>query len=374
MGSRRFCRSASTIGSTRRTRFARSTPSSMRSISRALGFDGVEPAATGRPSLPSLGSLEALHLRLSQPRAVEPPARARSRPQSGASLALGPSRARPQDDRRLPQGQRPRSTPGLRTLRANCAARWDCSRRRASPSTAASSRRSTIATATSRRARWSAVAHSWRRASRAISLSSTRPTGRSRRRRWPPRRSISRRSWRGSTTEMKRLESYEKKMLASPDQQISLTDPDSRSMATSGRGSGVVGYNVQVAVETENHLIVTHEVTTSGSDRSQLARVGKAAKAVMRADDSRCRCRSRILQQPRDPRLPGGRHHRDTAQADDIGRQVGRPLRQAGLHLRRDAGRLRCPAGEALTYRMTERKRATRRCVATGRRRAAAAR
>ena len=84
--------------------------------------------------------------------------------------------------------------------------------------------------------------------------------------------------------EMKRLDAYERQMLASPDQQISLTDPDSRSMATSGRGSGVVGYNVQVAVETENHLIVTHEVTTSGSDRSQLARVGKAAKAVLRTD------------------------------------------------------------------------------------------
>lgn len=85
-------------------------------------------------------------------------------------------------------------------------------------------------------------------------------------------------------TEMKRLEAYEKKMLASPDRQISLTDPDSRSMATSGRGSGVVGYNVQVAVETENHLIVTHDVTTSGSDRSQLARVGRAAKAAMRTE------------------------------------------------------------------------------------------
>ena len=84
--------------------------------------------------------------------------------------------------------------------------------------------------------------------------------------------------------EMKRLESYEKKMLASLDQQISLTDPDSRSMATSGRGSGVVGYNVQVAVETENHLIVTHEVTTSGPDRSQLARIGKAAKSVLGTD------------------------------------------------------------------------------------------
>ena len=85
-------------------------------------------------------------------------------------------------------------------------------------------------------------------------------------------------------SEMQRLAAYEKQMLASPDQQISLTDPDSRSMATSGRGSGVVGYNVQVAVETENHLIITHEVTTAGSDRSQLARVGKAAKVVMRAD------------------------------------------------------------------------------------------
>jgi hypothetical protein len=73
-------------------------------------------------------------------------------------------------------------------------------------------------------------------------------------------------------------------MLASPDQQISLTDPDSRSMATSGRGSGVVGYNVQVAVDTESHLIITHEVTNVGSDRSQLANVANEAKAVLQTD------------------------------------------------------------------------------------------
>ena len=85
-------------------------------------------------------------------------------------------------------------------------------------------------------------------------------------------------------SEMQRLEAYEALMLASPDQQISLTDPDSRSMATSGRGSGVVGYNVQVAVETENHLIITHEVTNSGSDRAQLANAGKAAKEVLRSE------------------------------------------------------------------------------------------
>ena len=84
--------------------------------------------------------------------------------------------------------------------------------------------------------------------------------------------------------EMAKLAAYEKLMLASPDQQISLTDPDSRSMATSGRGSGVVGYNVQVAVDTEHHLIVTHEVTNTGSDRSQLANVAKQAKAVLETD------------------------------------------------------------------------------------------
>jgi transposase len=84
--------------------------------------------------------------------------------------------------------------------------------------------------------------------------------------------------------EMERLKQREAQMLASPDQQISLTDPDSRSMATSGRGSGVVGYNVQVAVETEHHLIVTHEVTNIGHDRAQLARVGKATKAILQTD------------------------------------------------------------------------------------------
>jgi Transposase DDE domain len=83
---------------------------------------------------------------------------------------------------------------------------------------------------------------------------------------------------------MRRLAGIEARMLASPDQQVSLTDPDARSMATSGRGSGVVGYNVQVAVETEHHLIVAHEVTNVGSDRSQLAAMTKQAKAALQAE------------------------------------------------------------------------------------------
>ena len=81
--------------------------------------------------------------------------------------------------------------------------------------------------------------------------------------------------------QMQHLKRLQVQMLAAPDQQISLTDPDARSMATSGRGSGVVGYNVQVAVETKHHLIVTHEVINEGSDRAQLSPMAMAAKAAL---------------------------------------------------------------------------------------------
>jgi transposase len=81
--------------------------------------------------------------------------------------------------------------------------------------------------------------------------------------------------------EMQRLVGLKAVMLATPDQQISLTDPDARSMATSGRGSGVVGYNVQVAVETKHHLIIAHEVINEGSDRAQLSPMAMAAKATL---------------------------------------------------------------------------------------------
>jgi transposase len=81
--------------------------------------------------------------------------------------------------------------------------------------------------------------------------------------------------------EMQRLEKIEVRMLEAPGQQISLTDPDARSMATSGRGSGVVGYNVRAAVDTKHHLIVAHEVTNVGTDRAQLSPMAKKTKAVL---------------------------------------------------------------------------------------------
>jgi transposase len=85
--------------------------------------------------------------------------------------------------------------------------------------------------------------------------------------------------------EMQRLQAVEAQMLAAPDGQVSLTDPDARSMATSGRGSGVVGYNVQAAVETDHHLIVAHDVVQTGSDRAQLVPMGQKAKAALGVDE-----------------------------------------------------------------------------------------
>ncbi len=76
--------------------------------------------------------------------------------------------------------------------------------------------------------------------------------------------------------EMARLKKVEARMLQTPGQQISLTDPDARSM--NHRGSGLVGYNVQTAVDTKHHLIVAHEVTNVGSDRQLLTRMATQAK------------------------------------------------------------------------------------------------
>ena len=63
--------------------------------------------------------------------------------------------------------------------------------------------------------------------------------------------------------------------------QAAAANPDARSVATSGRGSGVVGYNVQIAVEANHHLIVMHEVTNDGTDRSQLSHVANETKAAL---------------------------------------------------------------------------------------------
>jgi transposase len=81
--------------------------------------------------------------------------------------------------------------------------------------------------------------------------------------------------------EIVRLNAINAEMMKSEDKQVSLTDPDARSMATSGKDTGIVGYNVQIAVDTQHHLIVAHEVINVGSDRRQLSNMAEQARAEM---------------------------------------------------------------------------------------------
>lgn len=81
-----------------------------------------------------------------------------------------------------------------------------------------------------------------------------------------------------------RLNEIGRQMQQAPDRQVSLTDPDARSMATSGRGTGVVGYNVQTAVDAKHHLIVAHEVTNLGHDRNHLSSMARQARGATGQD------------------------------------------------------------------------------------------
>jgi transposase len=154
-------------------------------------------------------------------------------------------------------------------------------------------------------------------------------------------------------SEMDRLKAIERAMLASPDQQISLTDPDSRSMATSGRGSGVVGYNVQVAVDTEHHLIVTHEVTNTGSDRSQLAKVASQAKAVLGVDHLDAVADRGYFNSPEILACDQARITVTLPKPMTSGaKSDGRFGKQDFVYLPAEDV-YRCPAGEKLTYRYT---------------------
>src|SRR5262252_5856686 len=153
--------------------------------------------------------------------------------------------------------------------------------------------------------------------------------------------------------EMGKLAVYEKQMLASPDQQVSLTDPDSRSMATSGRGSGVVGYNVQIAVDTEHHLIVAHEVTNSGSDRSQLANMAKQAKAILQVEELAAVADRGYFNSPEILECAEAGITVTLPKPMTSGaKSQGRFGKQDFVYVpERDV--YRCPAGEQLTYRFT---------------------
>jgi hypothetical protein len=151
--------------------------------------------------------------------------------------------------------------------------------------------------------------------------------------------------------EMDRLKKLEVRMLEAPDQQLSLTDPDARSMKS--RGTGIVGYNVQTAVDTEHHLIVAHEVSQVGSDRSQLSNMAQQAKQALGVEQ---------LDVVADRGYYNGEELLACEQ-NGIAVHVPKPSTSSNkakglfdrteFHYDADADEYQCPAGERLIYRDT---------------------
>ncbi len=176
--------------------------------------------------------------------------------------------------------------------------------------------------------------------------------------------------------QMRRLKAIEAEVEAHPDKQVSLTDPDTRSMMKPGGGS-VVGYNVQTGVDDKNHLIVTHEVTNAPTDREQLASMATAAKAAVTEE----------AEEGQDEAPPGGQAQEQAEQGEeeeftvvvDAGYYKGEEILECkkngikvlvpkvdtsgkeakGEFTRADFifdaknNEYRCPAGERLTYKST---------------------
>jgi len=151
--------------------------------------------------------------------------------------------------------------------------------------------------------------------------------------------------------EVKRLKALESEILAAPDKQLSMTDPDARSMRS--RGTGIVGYNVQTAVDSEHHLIVTHTVTNQNNDRDFLSPMATQARTEMGVEEL-----SVVADR-------GYYKSQEIKTSEEAGLRVFIPKcrtsgnRARGLYDRSDFRYLpqedayRCPAGEILIWRMT---------------------
>ena len=153
--------------------------------------------------------------------------------------------------------------------------------------------------------------------------------------------------------QMQALDEVKEQLKEQPDKQLSTTDPDARSMATSGRGSGMVAYNVQVAVDAKHHLIVAHEVINQGHDRSALASIALAARKSMG---------KRKLQAIADRGYYSGEQIKaceDTGVAAILpkpntsgARAKGRFDRSDFIYIQKD-DEYQCPAGQRAIYRFT---------------------
>ena len=149
------------------------------------------------------------------------------------------------------------------------------------------------------------------------------------------------------------LRAIERRMDATGETQVSLTDPDARAMATTSKQPRVVGYNVQTVVETKHHLIVAHEVTNHGYDRDALSMMAHAAKDVMAsetieaiADKGYYKGEEIVACELDGIAVTVSKPHTSNAAA------VGR-FDKADFTYLPDENAYVCPAGERLTYRFT---------------------
>jgi transposase len=153
--------------------------------------------------------------------------------------------------------------------------------------------------------------------------------------------------------QMRRMDTIREELKQQPDEQISLTDPDARSMVSQAKGTGVVGYNVQAVVDAKHHLIVTHEVTNVGSDRAQLTKMGMAAKGAMGKDR---------LQAVADRGYFSGLEIKASTEAGIMplvpkpmtsnAKAEGRFSKADFMYIAKD-DEYQCPAGQRAIYRMT---------------------
>jgi transposase len=157
---------------------------------------------------------------------------------------------------------------------------------------------------------------------------------------------------------------------AHPDKQVSLTDPDARSMMKPGGGS-VVGYNVQTAVDSKHHLIVHHEVVNAAMDRHQLSSVAKGAKAALgleqgTSDDAGLPLKDRVGQDRTALTVLADEGYYTSSEVVECVRAGIRPLvrrtdtsgrSKTGLFTKadfiydEDEDVYHCPAGEVLPYK-----------------------
>ena len=153
--------------------------------------------------------------------------------------------------------------------------------------------------------------------------------------------------------QMRRMDRMRERLKQQPDEQLSLTDPDARSMMSQAKGTGLVGYNVQAVVEAKHHLIVAHEVTNVGNDRSQLSKMAQAAREAMARKTMRAYADRGYFNGP------------EIKACDDVGIQafVPKPMTSNAkaegrfgkadfIYIARDDEYL-CPAGQIAIYRYT---------------------